>query len=103
MTTPTLLRKFRDWTREADYGDVFVYGFGSTGMRSPEAFEHARKISDAGLAFLYQRRNESGTFDHVAKRTSVQSHLILDKVSESVRAPARKDRGRGHGRPRKED
>jgi len=102
-TTPTLLRKFRQWTREADYGQEFVYSFAADprDARDPVIFEYARKLSEGGLAFLYQRRRAGG-FDYVARRTRVLSHEVLDRVSESIPAPIRKERPTC-GRPRKGD
>lgn len=75
---------FREWARRADYEATFVY-HRTDWPRNAGMFEHARKLSDAGLVFLFQYRSEDG-WCYCAKRCHHEHHVTLDKVSRSVEA-----------------
>lgn len=77
------LQQFRKWAREAPYEDVFVY-HRDPKDREPDAFAYARKLHDAGMVFLFDRRIADG-FEKCARRTPVMAHLSLDRVSASVK------------------
>ena len=80
----------RRWAQTASHADVFVYyRTNMTLARDPAVFEYARKLHDAGLAFLFQRRIP-GTehFEYCARRTRPKDHAILDVVSASIPAPS---------------
>lgn len=98
------LAAFHRWAREAPYNDVFVYHREPL-PREDDAFEYARKLSDAGLCFLYQRRLDDGRWEKCARRTRPHDHHVLDKVSKGVQvAPstaADTDEERKVGRPKK--
>lgn len=74
---------FHTWAREASYGDVFVYHRAS-GPREQELYDYARKLSDAGLAFLFRRRTDAG-LEACARRIHHETHFSLDKVSAAVK------------------
>lgn len=79
----------RRWVQRATHGDVFVY-YRTNGRleRDPEVFAYARKLSDAGLAFLFQRRiPDTEHFEHCARRTRPKDHAVLDKLSAAIPAP----------------
>lgn len=73
----------RAWVADTEPGTDIVYRK-SGRPRNESLFETARKLSDAGLVFLYQRRNSAGGWDHHARRTTPQAHVTLDKVSRRV-------------------
>lgn len=99
MTTSHKLAAFHRWAREAAYNSVFVYHREPL-EREPEAFELARKYSDAGLAFLYSRRLDDGRIEKCAKRTNPMHHHVLDKVSLGVQVdPSRSALGIRGRRP----
>lgn len=78
------LKAFRAWAREAQYEDVFVY-HRDPAERDGEAFAYARKLHEAGMVFLFDRRLEPGRFEKCARRTPVVAHLALDRVSAAVK------------------
>jgi hypothetical protein len=78
---------FQRWAREARYGEVFVY-HREPFARDSVLFEYARKLSDAGIAFLYQRRADNHQWEKACKRIGVQAALTLDKLSETVHVEA---------------
>lgn len=80
----TALTCFRHWATHAPYGDEFVYNRGED--RDDDLFTLARKLSEAGLVFLYQRR-AGCTWEKVARRTPVVSHKVLDAISQDVIVP----------------
>jgi hypothetical protein len=98
------LNTFRRWAREARYNEVFVYHREPL-VREEDVFDYARKLSDAGLAFLYQRKLDDGRWEKCARRSRVADHLVLDKVSKRVQvaasSAAETDEDRPVGRPKK--
>lgn len=88
-TTNQALAGFRKWAREAAYEAVFVY-HRTPRTRDPALFEHARKLSDAGLVFLYQQRR-GDEWTYCARRTHPAAHHTLDKVSRRVKVRATSD------------
>lgn len=84
MTASPALRRFREWTRTAPVGSEFAYHYDELDQRERAVFEHARKLSDAGLAFLFQKRLVDGGFAYIARRTEVKAHTVLDKVSRRI-------------------
>lgn len=78
------LTRFRKWAREAPYGGVFVYHRDPT-ERDPAVYAYARKLHDAGMVFLFDRRLGEERFEKCARRTPVVAHLTLDRVSASVK------------------
>lgn len=85
MTTATKfkLSSFRKWAREAPYEDVFVY-HRDPAERDLTCFAYARKLHDAGMVFLFERRLGEGRFEKCARRTPVVAHFALDKVSAAI-------------------
>lgn len=85
MSTPKSfkLQQFRKWAREAPYEDVFVY-HREPYTREPEVFTYARKLHEAGMVFLFERRLDANRFEKCARRTPVVAHFALDKVSASI-------------------
>lgn len=81
------LIEFRAWARHANKGGNFVY-HAEGEPRSPALFEHAMKLSEAGLVFLYQERVPCLGWVKVAKRCSPAAIAVLDKVSARILAPA---------------
>lgn len=79
------LALFRKWAQEAPLGAVFVYYNENIGERDPDIFEYARKLSEAGRVFLFQKRTDQGTYQYCARRSSVAAHGVLDKVSASIK------------------
>lgn len=71
-----------DWVQKAAHGDELVY-HKSGQTRNEKLFGAARKLSEGGLVFLFQRRAKVG-FDHVLRRTLPSAHDTLDWVSRSV-------------------
>ena len=115
MTHPNpKLVGFRTWARSAMPGEVYIYHRSdfqgnkdlARSPRAEELFTHARRLSDAGLAMLYQRRS-GYDWEYCARRTSLVCMKTLDKVSETVTvAPTidflvEHDRYTTGGRPRK--
>lgn len=83
--TKSAVAIFQHWVQHAEYGQDFVY-HKATAERDEDVFARARKLQDAGLVFLYQRRAGDG-FEHVARRTKIESHLVLDKLSSTIKSP----------------
>jgi hypothetical protein len=77
------LKVFKEWAHGANFGDVFVY-HREPNERDPEVFYYARKLSSAGIAFLFSRRLDNGNFEKCARRTPVLAHVVLDKVSAAI-------------------
>lgn len=77
------LALFTRWALEAPSNAVFVY-YNEPLERDPEVFAYARKLSDAGVAFLFQKKTEDGNYQYCAKRCPLEAHIILDKVSASI-------------------
>lgn len=95
------LELFRKWAREATYNELFVY-HREPKERDEASFEHARKLSDAGLAFLSQRRLDNGMFEYCALRSKPQDIDVLDKVSARIYVAPSSSADcieRGRGRP----
>ncbi len=86
MTTTTSfkLTRFRKWAREAPYGETFVYHRDPI-ERDASLFAYARKLHEAGMVFLFDRRLGEERFEKCARRTRVTAHLALDRVSASVK------------------
>lgn len=80
------LAAFHRWALEATGKDVFVYHREPL-ERDPAAFKFARKLSDAGLVFLYSRRLDDGRFEKCARKTRPQDHNVLDRVSLGIHVP----------------
>jgi hypothetical protein len=74
---------FRSWAQTHPLGSVFVY-YREPLERDPDAFAYARKLHDAGLVFLFQRRLDNGMFEHCARRCAIKDHKVLDVVSASI-------------------
>lgn len=85
-TTNFKLTAFRRWAREAPYEAVFVY-HRTPAARDTDLFAHARKLSDAGLVFLFQRR-AGREFEYCARRVHHKHHFLLDKVGGAVKVHA---------------
>lgn len=77
------LKAFRLWARSAAYENVFVY-HREPMERDAEVFSYARKLHDAGMVFLFERRIDGGRFEKCARRTPVKAHSALDKVSRDI-------------------
>lgn len=73
----------RAWAQNAAIGDDLVYRKPDQD-RDENLFEAVRKLSEAGLVFLFQRR-AGEDFEHVARRTRPATHDTLDWVSRDTR------------------
>lgn len=76
------VKSLQDWVQHAEHGADLVYQKPAL-KRNARVFEHVRKLADAGLVFPFQKRTDAG-FDHVVRRTSPNSHAVLDRVSSAV-------------------
>lgn len=100
MTQSTLSHKrhiLKAWAHEPHYNQVYVYheeplDIEAEGLKTLELvayqkarealFKSARKLNEAGLVLLFQRRHPvDGFWQYCAKRTRIADHLVLDKVS----------------------
>lgn len=84
------IERFKQWSQSAPAGDVFVYHRGTRDAiekRDEQAFAYARKLSDGGLALLFQRRigpprlDGGSEFEYCAKRTRAKKLHILERIA----------------------
>lgn len=64
------------WAGAASIGDRICYHVGSLGGMSPAGRE-ARRLSAAGMVFLFQRRLPDGRFEYFAQRLSEEAGRVL--------------------------
>lgn len=80
--------RVQHWVQHCGANEVFVYHrTGGALARDPELFAYMRKLSDAGLVFLFQRKIDGGEWEYCARRCRPKDHLVLDKVSAHVQGP----------------
>lgn len=93
---------FRHWAQTALHGQEIIYHL-EPDDRDEAVFEYARRLSHAGLAFVYQRRGFDAqgipAFEYVARRTSPAALHALENLGSAVSAPIRLTGG--VGRPQK--
>lgn len=77
------LAALKKWAENTPAGHATTY-FSDGKVRDDAVFDLARKLHEAGLVFLAQRRNAKGVMEHVAIRTNPASRAILDTVSVRV-------------------
>lgn len=91
--------RVQHWVQTCGANEVFVYyrtnGVGLMAERDEELFAYMRKLSDAGLVFLFQRPLPAPPFtpwlrewEYCARRCRPKDHVALDKVSAAVQGPA---------------
>lgn len=81
---------FHNWVIHARYGEEIVYHLEGR-ERDERVFKYMRKLSHAGMVFLFQRRAETGGWVKVARRTPVAAHKVLDTISQDIEVPPSKD------------
>lgn len=91
MSKQALVQK---WVQSCGAADVFVYHRGLLDAeRDPVLFAYMRKLSDAGLVFLFQRRltaplnlvvDGETQWEWCARRCRPKDHIVLDKVSAAI-------------------
>lgn len=78
------------WVQHSGANEVFVYHrTGGALVRDAELFTYMRKLSDGGLAFLFQRplQGEQREWEYCARRCRPRDHFALDRVSAAVLVP----------------
>lgn len=86
FTSALKVEWYHTWAIHAKYGVEVVYHRGDA-ERDEKVFDYMRKLSDAGMVFLFQRRLNDGRWEKVARRTPVASHKVLDTISQDVQVP----------------
>lgn len=78
------LAQLKKWAQLAPLNDVFVYYNEGVGERDEKVFAYARKLSEAALVFLFQKKTDGGIYQYCA-RLSHPAHIhVLDRVSASI-------------------
>lgn len=78
------LQQLKRWVQLAHLNNVFVYYNEGVGERDEAVFAYARKLHEAGLVFLFQKRADDGLYQYCARMSRPADIHTLDKVSASI-------------------